>query len=121
MSMKKYAMTDDTIEIDGHILHRIEASINGKYFRIGDKGGFIETEDNLSHYGDCWIFGDGKVYENSKILDNVLIHDNVIINGNAMISGNIKIYGNSVVTNNVELSGNTEIYSTKLFGDCYIS
>ena len=66
---KKYELTDETIEVNGHTLHRIRAL---KDFRLtgvlpagmsstvkaGDQGGFIESEDNLSHLGKCWVFND---------------------------------------------------------------
>ena len=51
---KKYELTDETIKIDGHILHRIKAlkdltiiPMSCMVFK-GDLGGFVESEENLS-------------------------------------------------------------------------
>jgi hypothetical protein len=53
MEEKKYELTDETMEIDGHILHRIRALKNiGETINVGDLGGFVENEENLSHEGN---------------------------------------------------------------------
>ena len=45
---KKYKLTDETIICGFATLHRIEALRSFGNVRKGDKGGFIESEDNLS-------------------------------------------------------------------------
>ena len=45
---KKYRLTDETINVDGRILHRIEALKDFGNVKKGDKGGFVEKEENLS-------------------------------------------------------------------------
>lgn len=62
MSNKKYEFTGETKEWCGHTLHRIRAVISFAYIKAGEMGGWIETEDNLSHNGDAWVYGDAKVY-----------------------------------------------------------
>lgn len=51
---KKYELTNETIEFNGHILHRIKALKDFAYkkFKKGDLGGFIESENNLSQEGE---------------------------------------------------------------------
>ena len=52
--MKKYELTNETITIDnGKALYRIRALDNIEAFgvKVGDLGGYIEKEENLSHYG----------------------------------------------------------------------
>ena len=44
----KYKLTDETIKYLGRTLHRIEAIRTFRNVKIGDKGGFIESEHNLS-------------------------------------------------------------------------
>ena len=44
---KKYKLTDETITFGFKTLHRIEALRSFGNVRKGDKGGFIESEDNL--------------------------------------------------------------------------
>ena len=45
---KKYRLTDETINVNGRILHRIEALRDFYGVKKGDKGGFVEKEENLS-------------------------------------------------------------------------
>ena len=100
--MRKYIMTDETIEINGHILHRIESLIDFRYVEKGDEGGYIESEENLSHEGNCWIFDESRVYENAKIKDNVIV------------------CGDSDISGECEIADDVEIHSAELSGICYI-
>ena len=68
--MKKYKLTDESITIYGRRLYRIEALIDFSDVEKGDKGGFIESEKNLSQKGDCWVYGDAKVYGNAEVVNN---------------------------------------------------
>ena len=42
---KKYRLTDDTINVDGRTLYRIEALKDFNNVKKGDKGGFVEKEE----------------------------------------------------------------------------
>lgn len=46
---KKYKLTEETLEIDGHVLNRIIALRDFGEVKKGDLGGFIEKESNLAH------------------------------------------------------------------------
>ena len=95
--MKKYEMIkDDCIKYKGHILYRIIALFNFGNVEKGELGGYIESEYNLSHTGDCWIYGDSKVYKKAKV------------------TGNAKIYPGSIVCGNVCLGNHTIIDRTKI-------
>ena len=61
MEEKKYELTDETIDVDGHILHRIKAIRDFGDVNVGELGGFIEKEENLSHNGKCWVCDDARV------------------------------------------------------------
>ena len=101
--MKKYKLTDETIQVFGHTLHRIEALTHFSDVYKGDKGGFVESEDNLSQKGDCWIYGTAKVY------------------GNAMVYGNAEVYGDASVYNNARISDNAKVCGdAKVFGGAVI-
>lgn len=77
---KKYKLiTDDTkTTCDGITLYRIEALRDFADIKKGDKGGYIESEENLSHNGNAWVYenaevyGDARVYENAKYVILVL-------------------------------------------------
>ena len=54
--MSKYKLTDDTVTLaNGTVLHRIRALEDFGRVKAGDLGGYIQSEDNLSHEGDCWV------------------------------------------------------------------
>ena len=47
-----------------------------KYFnniKCGDKGGWIESEYNLSQSGDCWVFGNANVFGNAEVFGDAVI------------------------------------------------
>lgn len=62
---KKYKLTDETIEVEGKALYRIEALKDFCEIKNGDKGGFIESEDNLSHEGNAWVYDNACVYDHA--------------------------------------------------------
>ena len=62
---KKYKLTEETKEWCGRTLHRIEALKDFGDVKAGDKGGWIEKEENLSHQGDAWVYGDAQVSGNA--------------------------------------------------------
>ena len=86
---KKYVMTDETINFDGHILHRIKRLSDGRL------GGFIESESNLSQKGSCWIEQRCMVYENARVRDDAAVDCDAW--GDTVISGNALIHDNAVV------------------------
>lgn len=71
--MKKYEFTDETKKSCGKILHRIRAirSFNG--VKKGQLGGFIESEDNLSHDGNAWICSNAEVYGSVRVYGDILV------------------------------------------------
>ena len=49
----KYKLTEESINYCGKTLYRIEALKDFANVKKGDKGGYVEKEDNLSQEGDC--------------------------------------------------------------------
>lgn len=82
---KKYKLTDETIEVEGKALYRIEALKDFCEIKKGDKGGFIESEDNLSHEGNAWVYDNACVYGTSCVYDD------------ARVCGNSRVYDNDWV------------------------
>jgi len=114
--MKKYKLTDETRVVDGETVYRIEATKDFSDVKAGDKGGFVQSEDNLSHEGLCWIDNDAVVMERATVKDDVKIIIKAIICGSAEISDSVIIGGTSEVSGEV-----TEIYeNVKIIGDSCI-
>lgn len=98
MENKKYEFTGVTKETWTGTLHQIRAIRDFGNVKAGDIGGWIEKEENLSHDGDCWVFGDAEVYGNA------------VVYGDARVFGNARVYGNARVTTTVKTFGNAFIY-----------
>lgn len=123
MDEKKYELTENTLYINGRCLHQIRAL---KPIRIGvkkgDFGGWIETEDNLSQEGKCWVYDDAKVYEHARVYGdaritnksvvygNAEVFDSAVLHRSAIVFGNAKIYGHSDVSGRTRVHENTQIY-----------
>ena len=119
---KKYVLTDETIEYRGHKLYRIKAIKSFSGVRKGSLGGWVESEDNLSQEGDCWIFNEAKVFRNAKVSGNVKVSENACIYGNAVIFGYVVISGHAEVYGNVHIYGNVSISEyVKIFGSLSIN
>ena len=88
---KKYILTEETKEVGGHILHRIQAMRDFGGVQKGDLGGWIESEENLSHDGDCWIFGNGEVFDNGRVFGDGRVSDN------GWVFGDGKVFGDAVL------------------------
>ena len=105
----KYKLTNETIVVDGHTLHRIECVEAFADVYVGEKGGWIEKESNLSQTGNAWVYCDAKVYENAWVLDNARVLDNATISGNARVLDNATISGNARVLDNASVFDNARI------------
>ena len=55
--MNKYKLTSNTKIVSDITLYQIEAIKSFGDVNIGDLGGYVESERNLSHKGDCWVSG----------------------------------------------------------------
>lgn len=94
--MKKFILTNETIEIFGITLHRIKAVRSFGNVKEGDFGGFIEKEENLSQELDAWVYGNAKVWGNAKVCDDAQVL------GYAKVCGNAQLCGNAQVCNNAD-------------------
>ncbi len=100
--MKKYKTTED--EATG--LLRITALIDipSKNVKVGDVGGLIEKESNLSHDGSCWVFGHAKVSGDAKVFGNTWVSGNAWVSGTAVVSGDAWVTGNARVSGDAGLA-----------------
>jgi carbonic anhydrase/acetyltransferase-like protein (isoleucine patch superfamily) len=126
-SNKKYELTDETVQINGCTLHRIKALKdidNGLRAEKGDLGGYVENEDNLSQFNDCWIDGDVYVFDNAVVRDDALILGEEVGKGlgrtmrtcicdNAVIAERATIYSRTTVSGNAIVKGDITIDGSK--------
>ena len=131
---KKYKLTDKTINFNGVTLYRIEALKDFGEIKKGDKGGFIESENNLAHDGDAWVSDDALVYDNARVYGNAHVYDHARVHGKCQVYGGASVYdgacvygythvcGFACVYGNVHLFDNARLYGyTCVCGDAEIS
>lgn len=149
-SKRHYALTDETIEYQGHILHRIkciEEFVRNYYYtiKVGQLGGFVESYDNL--HDNSWVDDEAKVFGNAIVKGDSIIRGHACVYGNAKITdakisewatvcGNAQIiegyvHGHACVYGNTQIGGEVygcaQVYgsadigiNTKIYGSCHI-
>ena len=128
---KKYILTDDVIDFNGHTLHRIKAVRDFDCVKAGDLGGFIESEKNLDHDGDAWvtgvarIFGDAVVSDSARVsgaawvTDDARVSGAAFVTGAALVSGAARVSGAAVVTGDAVVSGDADFAVISGFGRAF--
>lgn len=118
---KKYKLTDETINLNGVTLYRIEAL---KYFgeiKKGDKGGFIESENNLAHEGDAWVSDNAHVYGDACVFNNAHVYGNAFVSGYAQVYGDAFVYGNAWLYDNTHVCGYARVAdNARVYGDANV-
>ena len=119
---KKYGFTGCTKEKDGHILHEIclLESVYGRTGIIpkGTVGGWIESEDNLSQHGSCWLYKDSMAFGEGRVTEGAfLICYSTVAGG--IVKGESYLHG-SLVKDNAVIDV-TDSYNSVFFGNCQVS
>ena len=113
---KKYRLLEnDTITVGSGTLYRIEALKDFANVKKGDKGGYIESEDNLSHIGNCWVSDNAEIYGNARVYDNAKVYGDAEVYGDARVYDKAKVYGDAEVFGDARVDGNAWV-----FGDARI-
>lgn len=119
---RKYKLTDECMQYEGHKLYRIQSLRSFSDVKEGELGGYIESEDNLSHGGMCWVYYGAKVFGNAEVFDNAKVGGIAKVFGNAEVRddanvfdcanvcGNAKVCGNANVYGKAEVSGDAKVY-----------
>nr|DAV02166.1 MAG TPA: Putative transferase, nesg, ydcK, Structural Genomics.38A [Crassvirales sp.] len=106
---RHYELTNETIEFDGHTLHRIICTKSFCNVLKGTLGGFIEGYENLE--GTAWVGDEAKVYDGAEVncYASVVGHacvsrcayisDRAIVGDNASVSGRVFIGDGTCIFN----------------------
>ena len=114
---RKYKLTDECMQYEGHKLYRIQSLRSFSNVKEGELGGYIESEDNLSHDGMCWVYEEAKVFGNAKVYNNACVYfyaevcGDAKVFGNADVRGNAKVFGNAEVRGEAKVFGNAKVYN----------
>lgn len=82
--MQKYRMLQQyrTLPNQG-VVTRIQAIRNFGPVRAGTLGGYIESTENLSHKGNCWVADNAIVAGDARVRDDALVRDSAILENKA--------------------------------------
>lgn len=136
--MDKYELDrSDTTRTFGHgnkTLYRIVALKNFGDVKLGSKGGYVESEANLSQTGNCWIYdracvfgkaevsGNAKVKGSATVFDKAKVYDNAKVIDNAEVFDEAQIYGNATVSGDAKVSEKAEVFdNAKVLWDAQVS
>lgn len=118
---KKYKLTDETINLNGATLYRIEALKDFGEIKKGDKGGFIESENNLAHEGDAWVSDNAHVYGDACVFNNAHVYGNAFVSGYAQVYGDAFVYGNAWLYDNTRVCGYARVAdNARVYGDANV-
>lgn len=103
-------------------LYRIQALRDFGDVKKGDLGGYIQSQKNLSHSGNCWVYdkaiaGDGsKVKNNAKVIGSAILRGGAIASKNAVVKDRAKVGYSAIVTDNAVVAF-TDIYGENVIKD----
>ena len=133
-------LSDDTVTVNNITLRRIRALKDVGTIKKGTLGGYIESDNNLSHSGTAWVHDTAKVFGDALVTDDAQIHgdtiikdkalvendafvtdnaiiqdhasvsDSAIVRDNARIYNNASVYDNALIQDKASISGNAQIY-----------
>ncbi|MFD3272665.1 hypothetical protein ACE3MS_21450 [Paenibacillus dendritiformis] len=118
---KKYEFTGETTTdiAEGATLHRIRALRNFGDVKAGDLGGWVESERNLSHGGNCWVYDDSAVFGRASVLgyasirNGSMVYDDALVDGGAVID-NSEVFGNAQVSGLAQVAEGSLVYQRAL-------
>lgn len=101
---------------DGRFRPRALRDIPEAGVKVGDLGGYMESSDNLSHSGRCWIGPD------VQMMDYSYVGGDAIITGSVWMSDYARVYGDSRIKGTAWLSGHSKIYgNATVYGTLWLS
>lgn len=107
-------------------VYRIQALRDFGDVKAGELGGYVESEDNLSHSGTCWVYGnavaccDAVVIDGAALTGRAAAGQSASISGAAAVSGNVIVKGRARVSDYAVVIGNDNLYSAVLEDDAKV-
>lgn len=117
MQKKKYRLLLEPTfrsQILGRTIYRIQALIDFSDVKAGDIGGYVESEENLSHEGDAWIYDNAAVIEGGFVCDDAKVSDKAVVRGDGYVYENARVYGEADIAGTAEIYGNAKVYGKAL-------
>lgn len=110
MADRKYILTNETMDFLGRKLYKIKAVKDFGNVKKGELGGWVESEDNLSQYGNCWVSDEAKVYDDAWVSGNAKVCDYAKVNGAAYIFGYAEVFDYAEVNGDVRIFDDAKVF-----------
>lgn len=126
--LKKYQLTNPIIHNDQQ-LYQIKALRDFADVKAGDLGGFVMSEENLSHEGTCWIYDDAIATDHARVRDDALmaseatlkdyaiLSDKATLDDSCTVSGHAIVKDNAIVSEYATISGHAIVSKRALVTD----
>ena len=118
---KHFKLTDESIVLPSGVrLYRIKCTKKIKWADVGDKGGFVEKDDNLSD--DAWVSGNAQVSGNARVYGNARVFDDAWVSDDARVSGDAWVSDDAWVFEDARVSGDARVFgNASVSGDACVS
>lgn len=104
----KFELSSVTEVVNGKTLYRVKALCDFSDIKKGELGGFVESLDNLSQEGACWV------YDDAKVMDDAYLYEDAIIKDSVCLSERARVHGDCILCGFIKVSGCEEFY-----GNCF--
>lgn len=130
--MKYKILHNNILQKDDIKLYRIQALKSFLDVKEGDIGGFVQCENNLSQFGNCWVYDDAQVsgyavvYNDaivkgcarvmgySKVLWKSVVQDYSLVQGHSLVTGYARVTGHSVICDDCCIGDNAIVKNTHI-------
>ena len=106
----KYELTEESKIVFGTNLFRIKSLISFNSIKVGDTGGWVESENNLDQSGKAWVYGEAMVCGKAMVYGEARVCGKARVYGEARVCGKAWVYGEASVCGEamVEFGEHTE-------------
>ncbi len=109
--MNRYELTSETKVVFGVRLARIRSLVEIPVIgvKVGDLGGWVEKESNLSQVsGEAWVSDDAQVSGLARVYGQARVSGEAQVSGQARVSGKARVYGQARVSGKARLQNSRE-------------
>lgn len=105
MKDKKYEiLKGDSKTYYNNTVYRIKALKDFGDVKAGDVGGYIQSEEHLSHTGNCWVYDDAVVYGHAKVKNNAKVFNNAEVGGYSRVTGDAQVHNDAQIKGLAEIN-----------------
>ena len=122
MDDKKYELVPETVtKFYSKSMYRIRALKDFSDVKKGNLGGYVESEENLSQTGNCWIYDGSIVGLGAKIVEDAVVkgYSNVI--EHSRISNNAIVEKDSVIKGGSSIKFNSRVINSMVVGESFVA